>query len=87
MTYLLAGAPPLEVLTDRFPEITFDWRPKKGQLQITYLDGTLGPGDLNRMVLPLLLDAGVPVLEVRRGSDLESEYLLTRTSHAPDEAV
>jgi hypothetical protein len=43
------------------------------------LSASFGPdhsaASLNAVVVPLLLQAGVELLEIQRGSDLETEYL------------
>lgn len=73
LTYQISGAaPPLDRLRSLWTEARWEERP--GQLCVTF-PATYSAEEINRRVLPVLWEAGVGVLEMRRGSDLESEYL------------
>ena len=73
LTYLLSSGPaPLERLAAALPDVT--WVPRDASLTAIY-PGHYTPAELNAIVLRTLLAAGVGILEVQRGSDLESEYL------------
>lgn len=66
--------PPLAMLEEKVPDVSFAWLADQSLLVATYPDGAYDPADLNRLVLPILLEAEVPIVEINRGSDLESEY-------------
>jgi ABC-2 type transport system ATP-binding protein len=75
ITYLLGPADlPLDLLRARLPDVALETTPDRGSLTATFPE-TRAPSSVNEIVLRALLDAGVPILEIRRGSDLESEYL------------
>jgi len=68
------SAVPLDTLHSFFSDIEFNWRPDTAELRASF-PGTHAPEEVNRRVLEALLAANVGILEVRRGSDLETEYL------------
>jgi ABC-type multidrug transport system ATPase subunit len=73
VTFQLAPAAiPLEALRSALPAV--EWEAAAGSLTATF-PATLTVAELNARALPILLQANVPVLEIRRGSNLESEYL------------
>jgi ABC-2 type transport system ATP-binding protein len=72
VTYRLRGAAPLETLRAALPEV--EWEQQADVLTATFPE-RYTTEELNRQVLPVLLGAGVGILEIERGSDLESEYL------------
>lgn len=74
VSYRLRGLAPLEALQATLPEV--QWSVRGEELTATYGDA-LTTEELNRRVLPVLLASGVGILEIRRGSDLEGEYLRT----------
>jgi ABC-type multidrug transport system ATPase subunit len=72
VTYRLRGAAPLEKLRAALPEV--QWEQQADTLTATFAEPRTTE-ELNRLALPVLLEAGVGILEIQRGSDLESEYL------------
>jgi ABC-type multidrug transport system ATPase subunit len=73
VTYRVSGATvPLEQLRALWPEAHWDAAP--GQVTVSF-PATYSVEQINAGVLPVLLAAGVGVSEIRRGSNLESEYL------------
>ena len=79
VTYRLSGGQvPLEKLSAALPEVAWEQQPET--LTATF-PGRYTTEELNRLALPVLLEAGVGILEIQRGSDLESEYL--RLAAAP----
>lgn len=77
------GAVPLEELRAAVP--TALWNVSaSGQEIAALMDETAGDaGAVNAKVLPILLQAGLAIEEVRRGSDLESEYLAATEPRRP----
>jgi ABC-type multidrug transport system ATPase subunit len=77
----IAGDPPMEALSEALPEARL--RVQGDELVITAQSGqTLA--EINRSVLPLLLSAGVDVLEVQQGQSLEAAVLShTSPANAP----
>jgi ABC-type multidrug transport system ATPase subunit len=69
------GAVPLDALRSALPGA--EWTLAEGgtELSLSLADGTGEAADVNKTVLTLLLEAGIGIEEIRRGSDLESEYL------------
>jgi ABC-type multidrug transport system ATPase subunit len=75
ITYVLSdGAVPLEKLHSLFTDVRFESRPDKPELKASF-PNTYAPEEINRRVLEVLLQANIGILEIRRGSDLETEYL------------
>jgi ABC-2 type transport system ATP-binding protein len=73
LTYRLgAGEVPLTALAQALPAV--EWEQQTGQLTATFTSAHTA-ASLNAVVLPLLLAERVEVLEIQRGSDLETEYL------------
>jgi len=73
ITYRLSGGqPPLPQLAAALPAVT--WEICTGGLAAT-IPEPLTIAGVNATALRVLLDAGIGVLEVQRGSDLESEFL------------
>jgi len=71
---LAQAAAMLDELRDCLPEVL--WSTSAGGSQITAAFGEpLTPGTVNTLALPVLLRAGAQILEIRRGSSLEHEYL------------
>ena len=75
ITYLLTHpGPPVEVLTPLATGV--EWQPSDGGRELTALfSQDNSPESLNAKVIPVLLAAGCGILEIKRGSDLETEYL------------
>jgi len=73
LTYVLAGAVPVELLRREVPGV--EWQVSGGgrELAASYTEPWTAQS-LNARVVPLLLSSA-ELLEIRRGSDLESEYL------------
>jgi ABC-type multidrug transport system ATPase subunit len=79
ITFVLSGGDvPMEKLSAAVPGVV--WEQKPGRLTATFPE-RYTTEELNRAALPVLLGAGVGILEIQRGSDLESEYL--RLAAAP----
>lgn len=73
ITYLFRdGLFPLPELSVALPEV--QWEMGEGRAVATF-PARYTTEEINASVLPVLLTAGVGVLEIQRGSDLESEYL------------
>jgi ABC-2 type transport system ATP-binding protein len=73
LTYELgAGAFPLARLSAELPEVVWT---QNDRLVTAAFSEPHTPESLNAIVLRALLEAGVGILEIRRGSNLESEYL------------
>jgi len=68
------GPVPLDELKARFPLVEWAWDGMAGTLSAILPDDVLAP-EFNNVTLRILLDAGVRIEEMRRGSDLESEFL------------
>ena len=76
----IAGDPPMEALAEALPEALL--KVQDGELVITAQSGQT-PAEVNRSVLPVLLSAGVDVLEIQQGQSLEAAVL----SHASSPAT
>jgi ABC-2 type transport system ATP-binding protein len=74
----LRRPPPLDILRARLPAATFAWDPT-GQRLTASFPGDTAPEDFNQTLLPVLVELNCGILEVQRGSDLESVYLSTAT--------
>jgi ABC-2 type transport system ATP-binding protein len=72
--HLRPGPVPLDLLRASLPLVDWQLDAVGGQLTALLPDGQ-EPAGFNAEALRVLLDAGVGVEEVRRGSDLESEFL------------
>jgi hypothetical protein len=82
MTYVLTPGPaPLAELQQALPAVGWTHDAARGELTAVITDGR-PPAALNAQVLAMLLRAQVGVLEIRRGSDLESVYLDTHPADA-----
>ncbi len=75
LRYELKGTPPLDLLRRRMPEAEFEYEEREGLLSCRYSEDMYNEAEVNRVALRALLDEGVDILSVRRGSELESEYL------------
>ena len=73
LTYVLMSAAPVETLRGEVPEVEWQVSADGRELTASYTEPWT-PQSLNARVVPLLLQSG-ELLEIRRGSDLESEYL------------
>ena len=67
------GTPPMEALSAQLGNVAFTWDEDQRTLQARFTEGCVE--DVNATVLRLLLDAGVEICAVRRGSNLERAYL------------
>lgn len=84
LTYVLSPGTviPLQSLAESFPGVT--WEPAAGKAEITAtFPGRYTTEELNGRVLRLFLEAGLGILEIRRGSDLETEYLRLHATPPP----
>lgn len=72
---LRQGELPMNALKAGLPEVSFAWDEKHGVLNAQFSASAHRPEDVNAAVLRMLLEAGVEILEVRRGSNLEQAYL------------
>jgi ABC-type multidrug transport system ATPase subunit len=76
LTYTIAcGSLPMDELQAAAPGATFEGDADGRSLTVVFDDARTRTEEVNATVLPVLFKAGVGVLEIRRGSDLESEYL------------
>lgn len=85
MTYYLdpAGRPlPMEELQQTLPKATWEQGNDGSELTVKFFDEATGAAEVNARVLEVLLRHGVGVVEVRRGSNLESEYFSATESQA-----
>jgi ABC-type multidrug transport system ATPase subunit len=86
LTYhvVAGGELPVAALSAALPGATFEVGDEGGRVTVVFDDTQIRTDEVNAAVLPLLLKAQVGVLEIRRGSDLESEYLaITKPSPVP----
>lgn len=76
VVYVLAAAPsvPPQALGQSLPGVSFEASSDGTAITATF-PATQSVQELNACVLRALLDAGAGILEIRRGSDLETEYL------------
>jgi ABC-type multidrug transport system ATPase subunit len=81
LTYHVTGAPvPLAQLAAAWPAAK--WESQPGELRVTFPEDC-STEQFNAQVLPVLLAAGVGILAIHRGSDLESEYLRLANTTTP----
>jgi ABC-2 type transport system ATP-binding protein len=81
ITYVFRGGNvPMDKLSTALPEVTWERLPES--LTATFAE-RYTTEELNAAVLPVLLEAGVGILEIQRGSDLESEYLRLASEQLP----
>lgn len=73
------GSIPFDALRDAVVGAEWTLSGSGVELSATPVDGAGDLADINANVLPVLLRAGIGVEEIRRGSDLESEYLAATT--------
>jgi ABC-type multidrug transport system ATPase subunit len=78
---LAGGAVPLDALGAAAPDATFELKGDGTGLKASFAGGG-NEAELNARVLRVLLDAGVGIIGVSRGSGLENEYL-SATEQAP----
>ncbi len=77
VTYRLRPGGPVPLAALGNAVIGAEWNLSANGIELSALlvDGAGQLADINAKVLPLLLQAGVAIEEIRRGSDLESEFL------------
>ena len=76
VTYHLAPGPvPLPALQAALPETIFELSDDGARLKASFAGSAESVAAVNATVLRVLLDAGTGIIEIRRGSDLESEFL------------
>ena len=78
--HITPGAVPLDALRDALPDAAFELRADGRLLICRYPETRSGVEDVNRHILPVLLQANIGITEIRRGAELESAYL---DHHAP----
>lgn len=86
MTYYLDPADrplPMEELQKTLPKATWEQGNDGSELTVKFFDEATGAAEVNARVLEVLLRHGVGVIEIRRGSNLESEYFSATDSQAP----
>ena len=84
VTYFVepGGRPlPMEELERALPGATWEPALDGAELTVKFFDETARAAEINARVLEVLLRHGVGVLEIRRGSNLESEYFFATDSH------
>ncbi|MFO1490939.1 MAG: ABC transporter ATP-binding protein [Kiritimatiellia bacterium] len=81
--YHLDRAPDVAALAAGLAGVELIWNPAVSVLDATYGEPGWTAATLNAALLPRLLAAGVGVLEVSRGSNLEREYLRNATLGPP----
>jgi len=64
-----------ELLLKEVPDILVELSQDLKSLTLQHTNGDITPAGINQRILPILLDLGIGIDEVRMGSDLESEYL------------
>ena len=74
------GNVPMDRLSAELPEVTWERLPES--LTATFTE-RYTTEELNAAVLRVLLEAGVGILEIQRGSGLESEYLRMASDQPP----
>ncbi|MFZ2642756.1 MAG: ABC transporter ATP-binding protein [Verrucomicrobiia bacterium] len=86
MTYCLepAGRPlPMEELQQALPKAAWEQGIDGSELTVKFFDEATRAAEVNARVLEVLLRHGVGVIEIRRGSNLESEYFSATDSQTP----
>lgn len=73
------GPVPMEGLRSALPGVLLRQDAEQGTLTIGFSGEAFTAAVVNAAVLPVLLSAGVGVLEIRRGSGLEEEYLASHS--------
>ena len=79
----VGSPPPLDLLTAAFPDLRIrlvSSDPQGGGELLVQADTETSTGALNARVLPVLLEAGVIILEVHQGNSLEAAFLADRTA-------
>ncbi len=79
---LRGGTVPIEKLSAALPEVLWEPAADGSSLTATFPEN-YSTEQLNAVVLRVLLDAGVGILEIQRGTGLESEYLRLAASPPP----
>lgn len=85
ITYVLQPGPvPMNELRTLRPDVTWELCAKGVELRAEFSGATAVIPEINAQTLAVLLRAGIGILEIRCGSDLESEYLAaTESCHSP----
>ena len=71
---LTAEPPPVAKLGGVLGEVKFEWIQAQSELKARF-PASLAVEQVNRAVVKMLIDENIGILEIRRGSDLETEYL------------
>jgi len=76
MTYRVSSAePPIDLLEDAMTDAQFSLSEDGSTLNCRYSESTHDTEQVNARVLQILLDHGVGIIEIQRGTELESAYL------------
>jgi ABC-type multidrug transport system ATPase subunit len=77
ITYLLGegNSPDADALEQALPDLRVEYDPATRSLTCWYPEDLHQPSTVNHVLIPLLLQSGCPLLEVRRGERLERKYL------------
>ena len=68
------GTIPVDEITKAVPGAEVQCPEGQNIITVTFKGGTK-TSDLNESVIPILMKAGIKILEIKKGSDLENEYL------------
>lgn len=81
LRYILqAGDLPIDALREAIPATTIAASDDGCELTVTTADETSDAADINAHVLKVLMQHSIGIYEIRRGSDLEAEYLAVADS-------
>ena len=69
------GPVPLEAIQQVLPAVEVRHSEERSTLTLRFAEEQHSTAQINAAILPVLLEHGVGVLEIQRGSDLEQEYL------------
>lgn len=87
VTYrLLPGKLNLQALREIMPDTAIELSPDETLLSIKFHGATEAITQINAKILEILLRDGVGIMEIRRGSDLESEYLAATAPPLPPQS-
>lgn len=83
LAYALSAEPPAARMAESLPHAKFEWDAEQQLLHVSYGEDPNQPeqdsAEINRRLLPIFLEEGIGVHEVRRGADLEKIYLAQRS--------
>lgn len=73
--YLEGPEPPLEVIQELLPHSSIDFSDTRQILTIRFHKSDFSLSQINSMILPLLMNSGIGIREIRAGLSLEQEFL------------